>query len=160
MRLAEAGNLCYVSIHAPTRGATISKQDKEWTKLGFNSRAHKGRDSDVTKGCDGRAEVSIHAPTRGATMTFGLGQATRRMFQFTRPQGARLGRTIERYRRTHVSIHAPTRGATYYSNSKIHSIMVSIHAPTRGATSLQMEVMQYLGFNSRAHKGRDNWLKA
>ena len=78
-----------VSIHAPTRGATIIARSSSpilWfqstrprgarlrLKLGwqcrycFNPRAHAGRDSAraITDTAD---SVSIHAPTRGATPT-------------------------------------------------------------------------------------------
>ncbi len=73
-----------VSIHAPTRGATLMIQA---VAISFNPRTHAG--------CDfaHRSEaltpvVSIHAPTRGATRSW--------------KRTAGLGT---------VSIHAPTRGA-------------------------------------------------
>ena len=79
-----------VSIHAPTRGATVRGDRRSRAIFCFNPRAHTGRDSILVK-CDntsygfnprahtGRDEtaaeivigifVSIHAPTRGATTT-------------------------------------------------------------------------------------------
>ena len=55
-----------VSIHAPTRGATIESVASNIYNFCFNPRTHSGCDS------DGRLlpvddAVSIHAPTRGAT---------------------------------------------------------------------------------------------
>jgi len=57
--------------------------------LGFNSRAHAGRDSATTRAAITAARVSIHAPTRGATNASNIGTVS-----------------------VPVSIHAPTRGAT------------------------------------------------
>ena len=78
----------FISIHAPTRGATPPCITLWWNIHDFNPRSHEG--SDYT-----RLEyhhftvISIHAPTRGATRSL-----------------AEL--TVEQY----ISIHAPTRGAT------------------------------------------------
>ncbi len=78
-----------VSIHAPTRGATVQSGLFVPIMRCFNPRAHTGRDG---KGVplDTEGVVSIHAPTRGATLLFNI---------LTIP--------------TNVSIHAPTRGATF-----------------------------------------------
>ena len=55
--------------------------------LGFNPRAHAGRDRKSEKTMKAIA-VSIHAPTRGATQAY---RQFMRMqaFQSTRPRGAR-----------------------------------------------------------------------
>ena len=55
-----------VSIHAPTRGATMLECGMQCRRSGFNPRAHKGRDGSV---------FSSMTPWYG--------------FQSTRPQGAR-----------------------------------------------------------------------
>ena len=99
-----------VSIHAPARGATV-------TKSGFWVSKY----------------VSIHAPARGATAVQALVDCLRK-FQSTRPRGAR-----HEHRRAHsaltvVSIHAPARGATVIHARKGSHGQVSIHAPARGAT--------------------------
>ena len=57
----------YVSIHAPTRGATLSITTQQW-----------------------HCRVSIHAPTRGATLTKPLFCKTV-SFQSTHPHGVRRG---------------------------------------------------------------------
>ena len=59
-------------------------------------------------------------------------------FQSTRPRGARM------------------------QTAKIEGIAgVSIHAPTRGANVLAVRLLLFLGFNPRAHAGREqgNWDK-
>ena len=76
----------YVSIHAPTRGATITMRLILNVK-GFNPRAHAGRDNYQSFG-QIKVFVSIHAPTRGATM-IGATMNCVQLFQSTRPRGAR-----------------------------------------------------------------------
>ena len=105
----------FVSIHAPTGGATLPRQISGRRGRRFNSRAHGGRD-DFAPRQTGRGLVSIHAPTGGATPLRGAA---------SRPRG--------------VSIHAPTGGATNPSLSATKSPRVSIHAPTGGATSAGRE---------------------
>ena len=55
-----------VSIHAPTRGATCLFTNPSNPKVGFNPRTHTGCDNISSMGTM-VAVVSIHAPTRGAT---------------------------------------------------------------------------------------------
>ncbi len=125
--------LCYVSIHAPARGATLSwsfssaadfcfnsraregRYQGDWAvcsqRFGFNSRAREGRDSAVSCNQLRPFYVSIHAPARGATMV-------------AQGKGARRD----------VSIHAPAKGATDEDEYFADYEQVSIHAPARGAT--------------------------
>ncbi len=122
-----------VSIHAPTRGATLPPTQFPQTILSFNPRAHAGRD-----GC------------RSATNWY------RHWFQSTRPRGARHNSLVGGQPEG-VSIHAPTRGATnWIANIYCHQ-HVSIHAPTRGATcSVVRHPLRCRCFNPRAHAGRDS----
>jgi len=102
---------CYVSIHAPARGAT-SGYWCSWRGLDcFNPRARAGRD-------DSRESNSTPACT----------------FQSTRPRGARPFSLIEQMVTLPVSIHAPARGATQKIARVKRNFDVSIHAPARGAT--------------------------
>ena len=143
-----------VSIHAPTRGATASRLQRQSACRRFNPRSHAGSDIQMCEFAS-KDGVSIHAPTRGAT-TNSPGKNIPLSFQSTLPRGERLnrkhmtGHLASFNPRSHagsdetqpllimilaVSIHAPTRGAT--SDSIFNSILriVSIHAPTRGATA-------------------------
>ena len=101
----------YVSIHAPTRGATGNSRRHLWQfkfqsthphgvrhhlnslltykRISFNPRTHTGCDPALRLHHRSISKVSIHAPTRGATKS---------------GAGCRFN-----YK---VSIHAPTRGAT------------------------------------------------
>ena len=101
-----------VSIHAPTRGATIAIQHHQ----------------DVQ-------QVSIHAPTRGATFLFELCGKGERVSIHAPTRGATD--TLEECQAwIDVSIHAPTRGATLFISLMLRPSLVSIHAPTRGATGV------------------------
>ena len=85
----------FVSIHAPTRGATKIAQFRQlalmfqstpprggrrwrrqngFRKNSFNPRPHAGGDARRLDLCGSRQLVSIHAPTRGATHIPGPGQ--------------------------------------------------------------------------------------
>ena len=120
----------FVSIHAPTRGATALRYGV--TKyLWFQSTPlREGRLIDAATTCN-RA-VSIHAPTRGATNYQNTIQMT-----------------------TTVSIHAPTRGATGQRHSSLVVVGVSIHAPTRGATNAdKVENKGYMFQSTPLREGR------
>ena len=84
----------FISIHAPTRGATFTLSLCLCTLPYFNPRSYKRSDTRKKTKQDA-AKISIHAPTRGATT-----------------------REILSTARMPISIHAPTRGAT----AKMHNI--------------------------------------
>ena len=121
-----------VSIHAPTRGATLWK---DWPAFigSFNPRSHEGSDisrishsrksyrfqSTLPRGERQSTEhspalgelVSIHAPTRGATRCRPPWDNSALCFNPRSHEGSDGGYR-QGYRGTVVSIHAPTRGAT------------------------------------------------
>ncbi len=103
--------------------------------MGFNPRAHGGRDMYI-----------------GAFLLPNI------MFQSTRPQGARPNNRYINARAANVSIHAPTGGATSWLRVLAIDSRVSIHAPTGGATGscLLLFLAIQRGFNPRAHGGRDS----
>ena len=87
-KLRTNGYTAFVSIHAPTWGAT-----------------------DAIANALAPLFVSIHAPTWGATHN--TGDASWAIpFQSTRPRGARLQNTYPKLGTSKVSIHVPTWGAT------------------------------------------------
>ncbi len=144
-----------VSIHAPTRGATMVSLYDMVLLQSFNPRAHKGRDMNAIVNRAGRGWfqstrpqgarlkpvymhpktcfVSIHAPTRGATGHTGYLPRSSPVSIHAPTRGATEGICAGNYK-CHVSIHAPTRGATKNRGEVFRRIYVSIHAPTRGAT--------------------------
>ena len=78
-----------ISIHAPTRGATITGAVLCLLNRYFNPRSYKRSDYMVRLEWTDKGNISIHAPTRGATEASTQGVAEQA-----------------------ISIHAPTRGAT------------------------------------------------
>ena len=142
----------FVSIHAPTRGATIFKA----TQVNYNN-------------------VSIHAPTRGATVIL-VFLALLLCFNPRTHEGCDLillqsnSRAKSFNPRTHegcdfnallsntadiVSIHAPTRGATQKSvNDSIIALFQSTHP--RGVRRKNTSIKRLCSsFNPRTHEGCD-----
>ena len=78
----------YISIHAPTRGATVSCL-----------RLYVSHD------------ISIHAPTRGATM-HALVKISKYKISIHAPTRGATSRPYQWHNQYDISIHAPTRGAT------------------------------------------------
>ena len=121
-----------VSIHAPTKGATLTLNS--WSAFLLFQSTHPRR-------------VRLH---------FIAVIIVSHWFQSTHPRRVRLCWSSQSNYivcfnpRTHegcdvyyggslgswddVSIHAPTKGATSLSHNKLKNLLVSIHAPTKGAT--------------------------
>ena len=64
----DPGLILLISIHAPTRGATDGVYSKDFGFLDFNPRSYKRSDK-MSHLLRHRFAISIHAPTRGATTT-------------------------------------------------------------------------------------------
>ena len=78
-----------ISIHAPTRGATITGAVLCLLNRYFNPRSYKRSDYMVRLEWTDKGNISIHAPTRGATM-LRLVDAIEIVFQSTLLQEERL----------------------------------------------------------------------
>ena len=123
-----------ISIHAPTKGATISNIMFLHCKFSFQSTLPRRERLFRIRFLSFVIRISIHAPTKGATMAY------------------RLFDDLDA-----ISIHAPTKGATSPSahlkypfvifqstlprrERRLQRFLVctvftiSIHAPTKGAT--------------------------
>ena len=124
-----------ISIHAPTRGATGGVLYVNCVTRYFNPRSHKGSDHKLrTKFFS--MPISIHAPTRGATALVRDLQKQSAISIHAPTRGATLVADAVN-QAVSISIHAPTRGATIPGHGHLwHTAMISIHAPTRGATHL------------------------
>ena len=82
-----------ISIHAPTRGATITDIFKYTANFDFNPRSHER--SDVKEGEILLViDISIHAPTRGATSSLKPLETYHCSFQSTLPREERRIRNI------------------------------------------------------------------
>ena len=103
-----------VSIHAPTRGATLNGA-YNWQAYSVSIHAPtRGATSCLKLPC-WIEEVSIHAPTRGAT-NGDLPSGDFEQFQSTHLREVRRIRRVCSLLLLSVSIHAPTRGATKYAS--------------------------------------------
>ncbi len=123
----------YVSIHAPTQGAT--------RKFFLDSA---------------RKHVSIHAPTQGATR-YGLGEnAKLQSFNPRAHAGRDLPGSGKSYKMVAVSIHAPTQGATSFSFLIFFLYVFQSTRPRRARRALVMVLSLRMSFNPRAHAGRDD----
>ena len=146
-----------ISIHAPTRGATVCSRRLQTDIVYFNPRSHERSDNN---GANCGAYVNLFQSTLPREERLGaiLGISTNNYkFQSTLPREERPQQPwhLQQHRyfnpRSHersdwihrtcsssinaISIHAPTRGATA-RHGFIHRIYrISIHAPTRGATN-------------------------
>ena len=122
----------YVSIHAPTRGATKTRQFYGRMELVSIHAPTRGATSSTSSSLPGNG-VSIHAPTRGATLTNLAFVIISKGFNPRTHTGCD---SLDCFFICSgwVSIHAPTRGATYQGVCLAEAKSVSIHAPTRGAT--------------------------
>ncbi len=120
-----------VSIHAPTRGATVSLRQSPRTDA-----------------------VSIHAPTRGATSAF-AGCVAVAKFQSTRPHGARpaLDEIDDRI----MEFQSTRPHGARLLQTKVLSSMLRFNP--RAHTGRDMQEPSYVHsierFNPRAHTGRD-----
>ena len=83
---------CWVSIHAPTRGATLYSLGRGHVMLVSIHAPTRGATQRGRKSGNYNTCVSIHAPTRGATVSPHLSALTFQ-FQFTHPRGVRHGLT-------------------------------------------------------------------
>ena len=107
------GSLCcnsFVSIHAPTKGATSVSPWSLPLPAGFNPRSHEGSDKDWCC-CWRSPPVSIHAPTKGATLPWCPALCSGSSFNPRSHEGSDTGKVVMQLV-SFVSIHAPTKGAT------------------------------------------------
>ena len=100
----------WISIHAPTRGATRRNLPVLLLCSYFNPRSHEGSD------------------TRLPSCFFSLFYFNPRSHEGS-DTNMSLEKAVE-----NISIHAPTRGATAAAPLTTAPSRISIHAPTRGAT--------------------------
>ena len=122
-----------ISIHAPTRGATLFMLCKLFLHLYFNPRSHEGSDCRSDK----LSPSSVHFNPRsheGSDLQRGLYKMRKVDFNPRSHEGSDIGSERNHRYQIEISIHAPTRGATAAALRWAIFELISIHAPTRGAT--------------------------
>ena len=147
--------MLYISIHAPTRGATCSL-------LETNRQL---------------PNISIHAPTRGATKLYRLAWCQFAVFQSTLPREERPLPKLEEFSYLNFNPRSHERSDAQflskflyllYFNPRSHErsdggkndstgiFAISIHAPTRGATRDSRHLScRFQHFNPRSHERSD-----
>ena len=106
-----------ISIHAPTRGATISMISLQKVWQNFNPRSHEGSDALIRS-------------TPAATS----------VFQSTLPRGERRGRPLTTFT-TYWNFNPRSHeGSDIQFKDMDEAQVISIHAPTRGATRTDVPV--------------------
>ena len=131
-----------ISIHAPTRGATIIFQMSLSRTLFQSTLPREERRKKQSYNVRNRQFQSTLPREERLNTTYDL--CNECIFQSTLPREERLSPTFTYANILCISIHAPTRGATYshISNNEIRAKFISIHAPTRGATEYNLRFMQ------------------
>ncbi len=149
-----------ISIHAPTRGATLAFVPLVKYMLIFQSTLPREERRRTFQRLEKSFLISIHAPTRGATLARQLPKPTLQYFNPRSHERSDID-VLQTYWFDIISIHAPTRGATCEPMTKTYPIYISIHAPTRGAT-VDFELLDgcYFNFNPRSHERSDYFLSS
>ena len=124
--------ILHVSIHAPTRGATLSRIDNLYIRTVSIHAPTRGATPTVKVFRIARG-VSIHAPTRGATLP-SAAQLYELMFQSTHPHGVR-------------------RRARWLSSRT--SMFQSTHPHGVRLPASTSSILLYTCFNPRTHTGCD-----
>ena len=123
----------YVSIHAPTRGATLNTRETLFDNFKFQSTHPHGVRPKASKGSWITLSVSIHAPTRGATLFVILLLDKSYCFNPRTHTGCDIVPPIPIIINDGFNPRTHTGCDDIIAYKEVHSI-VSIHAPTRGAT--------------------------
>ena len=121
-----------ISIHAPTRGATIAPRLTP-IRSAFQSTLPR-EERPLLKGvlrCKCDFNPRSHERSDGAFIASATG--TEDFNPRSHERSDRAGGR-EEIRSQKISIHAPTRGATINDDRSHRRRRISIHAPTRGAT--------------------------
>ena len=158
-----------ISIHAPTRGATVPEVPRTLASYHFNPRSHERSDLNLF----GAVLIFLYFNPRSHERSDKLFVAVKvwyPIFQSTLPREERQNTLSPTASEILISIHAPTRGATatatryvnvcLYFNPRSHersdskafeycsAYRISIHAPTRGATNCIVHSTIFLIFQS------------
>ena len=127
------GGLIYpelISIHAPTRGATVIPGPAVMSHI-----------------------ISIHAPTRGATFQPSVKAVRNHLFQSTLPQGERHLQMSRDGLLDHFNPRSHKGSDRLTVHSYQESSEISIHAPTRGATAERIDSLALEEFQSTLPQG-------
>ena len=120
----------FVSIHAPTRGATtsVSRRAPIWAR--FNPRPHAGGDI-WRQPCRTRSKSFNPRPHAGGDLSCPLGSVTSHKFQSTPPRGGRRMLPMPWQRRAQFQ-STPPRGGRRFERLVQHVLILFQSTPPRG----------------------------
>ena len=142
-----------ISIHAPTRGATILCNHRG---LVFGFQSTLPREERLSFPCN----ISFHLIFQ-STLPREERQTMRKLtiaeLNFNPRSHERSDPMVKKFLLMKmISIHAPTRGATRRGGQLRYIVYISIHAPTRGATGKNENMSAIIvDFNPRSHERSD-----
>ena len=142
-----------ISIHAPTRGATISVDAGDLPR-NFNPRSHEGSDNKEINATHGIV-ISIHAPTRGATIPM-TSTGYVRNFNLRSHEGSDTValETLNSYLNFNPRSH---EGSDY---SRLWALLLHQYFNPRSHEGSddngRVLEAEYLNFNPRSHEGSDS----
>jgi len=134
-RDVEPGGRCplrSVSIHAPTRGATVVRRELPMRSMFQFTRPRGARHTRQSGTWQG--PVFQFTRPRGARLLLLQVSLLRSRFQFTRPRGARLECKFAVIGARGFQFTRPRGARPAIAHRVAKGVPVSIHAPTRGAT--------------------------
>ena len=141
----------YISIHAPTRGATVSDIPLGFFALISIHAPTRGATFDTGR-CVRFVKISIHAPTRGATILSQLSYFRLCHFNPRSHEGSdhvfccKINKKYYFNPRSH-------EGSDINGHPAFRAMDISIHAPTRGATLSVFRSIHFLLFQSTLPRG-------
>ena len=147
----------WISIHAPTKGATCADHAVARACVYFNPRSHEGSDIGLLQGSRGVCNFNPRSH-EGSDRNVYKPVLTQFRFQSTLPRRERLSglRVLEPDQYFNPRSHEgsdPLMWASFYLSSAI-----SIHAPTKGATGCCFsKSLCGWDFNPRSHEGSDGF---
>ena len=152
-----------ISIHAPARGATLSKNLQSRQGCYFNPRTREG--CDVTSAGEYARNVDFNPRTReGCDAACSLRRSVDVAFQSTHPRGVRLDLLFTIILVIWYFNPRTREGCDVFFTSVSSNIAkISIHAPARGATRIKYQKIPFTNnFNPRTREGCDDmaWLQS
>jgi len=140
-----------VSIHAPTRGATLDLGEARFDFLCFNPRPHAGGDPWIQIRTADSMSFNPRPHAGGDSLTLKKG---RKGACFNpRPHAGGDGPCFGAQAKKQRFNPRPHAGGDNYENKISHPKIVSIHAPTRGATGIKVQEAKCEGFQSTPPRG-------
>ena len=153
---SKAGKIFTVSIHAPTKGATVFIYQILLCRRSFNPRSHEGSDLERMLLIRLSTVVSIHAPTKGATRYEPPLLYADKSFNPRSHEGSDSMVFPGLLSSGGFNPRSHEGSDNGYQLSKDGSVYVSIHAPTKGATEIRYSIEPFVScFNPRSHEGSD-----